>query len=514
MYKDNTTDMQKHSAAHVIAMAVSRVYKGTKIGIGPVTKEGFYYDVDVSQVIDSKAIIQIETEINNILQQNLQFQQLILPRDQAMNLLLQRGQIYKAELINSIPDPEISLYKTGDEFIDLCRGPHVASTNLIGIVKVIKVENSFWNEDVNRAKLQRVYGMVFDTLDNYNEYLQLQNDLKFKNYKATSIKKRLAIKAEENIHYTDRGTILFKRICEIITKQLFNDNFNLKQVELTTIFNNEVEADTVLNKMAQLKNASYRDLPLAYLSKYLTRSLSFISNGQEFTNLSFKYYFLESDAITHIVKQLENSIKVFKKLDIDFTSDINSDDFDHIYIQTISNILQKNLISHTKIITPPNDDVELIFKTKDRFGKEWSLGFIKLKKLETFNGKNIISISFNFIISELWKFIIEKYEGILPHQLAITQVLCLPVSKEFNDFSSKIADFLNNNNFSSRVDKSSKSLKFKIWRAEEENIPIQLILGEKESLNNTVSARQNHINLGLVSLDNLLENLKAYVSNL
>ena len=106
------------------------------MGIGPVTKDGFYYDFDVPQEIKEVDLPKIENEINAILQEDLTFQQLVVSREEAMNLLLQRGQIYKAELIRAIPDTEISFYRTGDEFTDLCRGPHVSSTNHIGIIKL------------------------------------------------------------------------------------------------------------------------------------------------------------------------------------------------------------------------------------------------------------------------------------------------------------------------------------------------------------------------------------------
>src|SRR5260221_5402666 len=159
---NNVSDQQKHSAAHVLALAVSRIYGNVKIGVGPVTKDGFYYDLDVSQDIKQIDLKKIEEEINNILQQNLKFQQIILPREEAINMLLQRGQIYKAELVKAIPDQEISFFKIGDEFIDLCRGPHVYSTNQIGLIILTGIENTHWNEDPTRPIMIRISGKVFN----------------------------------------------------------------------------------------------------------------------------------------------------------------------------------------------------------------------------------------------------------------------------------------------------------------------------------------------------------------
>src|SRR5690606_7126984 len=133
-----------------------------KVGIGPVTKDGFYYDFDLRKNITRENFKEIEEEMLKIREERIPFTQHVLTRDEAINLLLTRGQIYKVELINSIPDSEVSLYKTGEEFIDLCRGPHVDYTSEIGIPRIIKIEKVHWNNDPKRPKLLRIYGKVFN----------------------------------------------------------------------------------------------------------------------------------------------------------------------------------------------------------------------------------------------------------------------------------------------------------------------------------------------------------------
>ncbi len=511
MIQTTATDQQKHSAAHILAMAVGRLYKNLKIGIGPVTKEGFYYDLDVSQQIKEEDFEKIENEINKIIQEGIKFQQMVLPRDEAINMLLQRGQIYKAELIKAIPDQEISFFKTGEEFIDLCRGPHIANTNQVGIIKLTKVEQVHWNEDINRPKINRVHGKVFSNLEELNNYNKLVNDLRHKNYRALSKKYRLATIVNGDVPaLTERGTIIYNKISKILNSQF--DLKNYKELILNFEFTNEIEADKVFNNSAFSKNISYRDFPILYHSFINTKTLSFLKHGTHYNIEIFKNYVIASEAFSGLGSLIDNTIKAYKDLGIELSAEIISNNPDEAITVTTSNIFQRNMVSHNKIIAN-TDSVNVFFKSTDKFGKEWILGYIKFDPIERKDTSGILAIEFGFIMSELWKYLVEKNEGIFPTKLIPIDLICIPVNKKFYDYAFKICEVLKNNNYNCEVDNKSLSLKYKIKRAEKQHIPVQLIIGEKESLNNSVSVRENHIDAGLVKLDNLIEHLNKFFEN-
>lgn len=497
------SDSQKHSAAHVLAMAVCRLYKNVKIGIGPVTKDGFYYDFDLDEKLTTESLVKIEAEINKIIQSNLKFQQVFLQRDQAITLLLQRGQIYKAELIRGIPDQEVSFFKTGDEFVDLCRGPHVSSTNQIGVVTLSKIENSYWNDDQTRPQMTRIYGKVFKSLEDLIEYKKLQEDLKEKNYQNLSEKYHYAfIDKENDLIYTERGTTIHKKISEIFKVNFKSGDF--KEIVLTKSFSNELELDSAFNSMIKIQNSSYRDFPYKYIINYNLSSLSFSKALKRLQILSFRYLNRENDLNQSFNEQFENLIEAFKKFEIDFSADIFAPDFDDSFAQQISGFLQRKIISHNKIIKATKD-LYVFIKINDKYEKEWILADLKLHYIKE---KKVITTQFNIYLTELWKYLVESNEGILPSYLNPIDVMCIPINKNYYEYAAKVTSILNENGFSTMVNNRAKSLNRKIRDAELLKIPFQIIVGQKEEVNSSVSLREDGADSGLVSLDSLIIKIK------
>jgi len=492
------SDAQKHSAAHVLAMAVCRIYENVKIGVGPVTKDGFYYDFDLDENISLEDLPKIEGEMNKIIQTNLRFQQVFLQRDQAINLLLQRGQIYKAELIRGIPDQEISFFKTGDEFVDLCRGPHVASTNQIGVVSLTKIEKTHWNDDSTRPAMIRIHGKAFRTLDDLMEYKKLQEDLKEKNYLNLSQKYHYGIVDKENdIVLTERGTAIYKKIERILTGSFNGSSF--KEISLTKSYSNELELDSSFNSLVKFDNSSYRDFPYKYMLKAVVNSLSFAKNIKKLELLSFRYLNRTLDFTQGFGDQFENLIKAFKSLNIDFSADIYAPDFEDSYAKQISNFLQRKIISHNKVIKNTKDTYVFI-KVNDIYEKEWVLAHLKLHEVND----QIVSTSFNIYLTEAWKFLIEGNEGVMPDYLSPIDVVCIPISKEYYNYGNKVIEILNNEGFNANLNNRAKSMNKKIREAEALRIPFQVIVGQKEEASSSVSLRENGKDTGLISLDSLI----------
>lgn len=168
----------RHSASHVMAQAVKRLYPDCKLAIGPAIDNGFYYDFDSSVPFTSDDLAKIEAEMKKIVKENLKIRRFELPRDEAIALMEQRGEPYKVELIADIPDGEpISFYEQG-EYIDLCAGPHIAYTSGVKAYKLLSVTGAYWRGDEKNKMLQRIYGTAFATKDELNAYLEQMEEAK------------------------------------------------------------------------------------------------------------------------------------------------------------------------------------------------------------------------------------------------------------------------------------------------------------------------------------------------
>jgi len=150
----------RHSASHVMAEAVLKLFPGTKLAIGPAIEDGFYYDFDTPGAFTPDVLEEIEKLMAESIKANRRFERIEMDREEALKFFRQKDQIYKVELIESIPDEKILFYKHGD-FIDLCKGPHVVSTGEVKAFKLLKIAGAYWRGDEKNKMLQRIYGIAF-----------------------------------------------------------------------------------------------------------------------------------------------------------------------------------------------------------------------------------------------------------------------------------------------------------------------------------------------------------------
>ena len=186
MNKENVDKLEKmrHSASHVLAQAVLKLYPDAKLGIGPAIDNGFYYDFEFSEPLAEEDLPKIEKEMKNIVKQNLPIVQVFMKRKEAIDYLTKTGQNYKLELLESIPDEDLSFFITGDnDFADLCRGPHISSTKEIGSVKLLKTAGAYWRGDEKQKMLTRIYGTAFETKEELKAYLELQAEAEKRNHR-------------------------------------------------------------------------------------------------------------------------------------------------------------------------------------------------------------------------------------------------------------------------------------------------------------------------------------------
>ncbi|HEX6989655.1 MAG TPA: TGS domain-containing protein, partial [Bacillota bacterium] len=161
----------RHTAAHVLAQAVKRLYPEARLAIGPPIEDGFYYDIDLDRSLGPEDLAAVEAEMKRIVAEDQPLERFELPRDEALRLMEERGEPFKIELIHDLPGDEvISFYRQG-EFVDLCRGPHAPSTGRLKALKLLNVAGAYWRGDEKRPMLQRIYGAAFDSQQELEEFL-------------------------------------------------------------------------------------------------------------------------------------------------------------------------------------------------------------------------------------------------------------------------------------------------------------------------------------------------------
>ena len=180
---DMDLNVLRHTASHIMAQAIKRLFPNAKLAIGPFIENGFYYDIDVEPKIVEADLEKIEAEMKKIIKENLRVEAFTLPRQEAIKLMEERGEPYKVELINDLPeDEEISFFKQG-EFIDLCTGPHMLYTKAVKVFKLMNITGAYWKGDEKNKMLQRIYATAFDSKEGLEKYLEELEEAKQRDHR-------------------------------------------------------------------------------------------------------------------------------------------------------------------------------------------------------------------------------------------------------------------------------------------------------------------------------------------
>src|SRR3989344_4864778 len=569
-YHPTSTDIEsmRHSFAHILAQAVLTLYPGTKMGIGPATEHGFYYDLEISQKLSAENLPQIEAEMRRIINEELPFKQITIPRDQAFDTLLQLGQIYKSELLQQVPDEQISFYKTGEEFIDLCRGPHVQHTGQLKAFKLTGISGVYWLGDSSRPQMQRIEGVAFATKDELLEYLAKQEELKLRDHIKMAKELNLFVfnEAAGSLlpFWLPHGYILKQELQQhlksVLTKHDFQfvetpeiskvnfinfdkyRNYKARSYMTSFIIDEEeyiLRADSSDQHFAVFLNnkRSYRDLPLklaefAVTFQQDTANLSGLLSAHRFTRISSHIFCKQAD----IEAQLTNLISIISGLYQTLGLDKYKIHFclpnkqkSNLYIENqpkwklAINKIEKTLAKTNLPVKVVEGRAEfygpvLRFYIKDIFERDWELSSIKLDLIQsrTYGLRYINAegkekkpaiIHFDLIdsLERLIALIIENSGGDFPVWLAPVQVVIIPISEKYNEAAYKVQKTLAENKIRSFLDNRDESMQAKIREAQLNRTPYMLIIGEKELRTNSVSVRpRTGQDLGLLRLEEFL----------
>ncbi|MFH1837042.1 MAG: threonine--tRNA ligase [Candidatus Omnitrophota bacterium] len=238
---DETLQKIRHSASHVMADAVKRLYPGVKLGIGPAIENGFYYDFDFSQCeavgnneqggfLSPDSLGKIEEEMAKIIKEDLVFKRIVLKKDEILKKLEEEKETYKAELVEALQDEEISLYKHGT-FEDLCKGPHVERTGQIAAFKLLSLAGAYWHGNENNPMMQRIYGTAFNNKKELNDFLELQEEAKKRDHR--KLGKELDLFSFNDLMgaglvlYHPKGAMIRQIIVDYITKEHLKRDYQL-----------------------------------------------------------------------------------------------------------------------------------------------------------------------------------------------------------------------------------------------------------------------------------------------
>ncbi len=539
----------RHSAAHILAQAVKRLYPNVKLGIGPAIEDGFYYDFYLDRAFTLEDLKKIEKEMKKIIKQAYKFERIETTREQAEKILTEAGEDFKLELLKDIPEAEtISFYKDG-EFLDLCRGPHVEDTSQVKAVKLLSVAGAYWRGDENRPMMQRIYGTAFPTEQQLKDYLRLLEEAKRRDHRKLGKELELFDFYEEIgpglVVWHPKGALLRSILEDYLKKEHLRRGYQLVVIPhimkadiwkisghydyyRENMFMFEIEGKEYGIKpmncpghimVYKSKLRSYRELPIRLfeLGTVYRYERSGVLHGllrvrgftQDDAHIFCTQQQLE-DEIGGVIDFIKDVLSVFGFSEFELAISTRPDEFigSEENWQKATTALKSALESRNmKYKINPGEGAfygpKIDVKLKDALGRQWQCATIQcdfslperfdLEYIDK-NGtaKRPIMIH-RVVLGSIERFIgtlIEHYVGAFPFWLAPEQVRILPVSEKFLDYAKKLEDFLQVNGIRVKVDDSSDTLPKKIRIAEKQKIPYMLIVGEKELESKTVSLRQ------------------------
>ncbi len=555
-----------HSTSHIMAQAVKRLFPNVQLAIGPAISEGFYYDFFTKKTFTPEDLKNIETEMKKIIEENLPFERVEMSKDKANALFSNKKEKYKLELLDELTG-NVSVYKN-DEFIDLCRGPHVPSTGYIGVCKLLSVSGSYWRADEKRENLQRIYGISFETKEELEKHIQKLEEAKERDHR--KIGKELDLftineKAGSGlILWHPKGATL-RRIIEDFWKEehLKNDyelviTPHIAKAELWRtsghydyylknmyIFQKENE-EYVIKPMNcpghiliyKSKIHSYRELPIRYaeLGTVVRDELSGVLHGmlrtREFTIDDAHIFCTEKQIDDEILGVLRFARKItktfgFHKLGYELSvrepeckdkyagCDEDWEKAEHSLKKALeTENLEYKRMEGEAVFYGPKIDIQMY----DALGRKWQGPTIQFdfnlpgRFGVTYIGKdgnphNVIIIH-RTVFGSIERFIgalIEHYKGDFPVWLAPVQVRIMTITDKLIDYAERVNEILKFHTIRTEVDKRNEKIDFKVREAEKEKIPYMAIIGAREEKENTVSIRERHRkNRGPLSIDNLV----------
>jgi len=561
----------RHTTSHILAQAVKRLYPNAKLAIGPAIENGFYYDFDVEEPFTMDILEEIEEEMRKIVRENLRLERFVVSREEALKFMQERGEIYKIELINDLPeDEELVFFKQGD-FIELCAGPHVLSTSKVKAFKLLSVAGAYFRGSEKNKMLQRIYGTAFAKKSELTEYLNMLEEAKKRDHRKLGKELKLFSLMEEGPGFPlflPNGVVLKNKLIEywrelhnkygyveietpmILNKELWETSghwSHYKENMYTVNIDDEEFAIKPMNCPGGMlfyksETHSYRDLPLraGELGKVHRHELSGALHGlmrvRAFTQDDAHIFMLPQqikDEIKGVVKLID---EVYGKFGFKYRVELstrpeNSMGSDEEWQLAESSL--KGALEEMNMGFKINEGdgafygPKIDFHLKDSIGREWQCGTIQLdlQLPQRFNLQYIGSdgekhkpiVIHRVIFGSIERFIgilIEHFEGKFPTWLSPVQVKILPISELYNDYAKAVLNKLGENNIRVSLDGRAEKIGYKIRDARCERLPYIIVVGEKEQNSESISLRsRKNGDEGSVLIEDFISRITQEIDN-
>ena len=559
----------RHTASHILAQAVKRLWPEAKLAIGPAIDKGFYYDIDMEHTLTPEDLGKIEKEMSRIVKENLPITKSVMSRQEAIEFFKAKNEDYKVELIEDLPeDAVISCYSQGD-FIDLCAGPHVASTGKVKAFKLQSIAGAYWRGDEKNKMLQRIYGTAFEKKEDLDAYLHLLEEAAKRDHRKLGKELGLFVIKEEGPgfpFFLPKGMALRNELenfwrevhhdfeyDEIRTPIILNKHLwetsghwdHYRENMYTTIIDDEEYAIKPMNcpggiLVYQNEMHSYRDLPLRYAElglvhrHELSGALHGLFRVRAFTQDDAHVFMLPEQMQSELMKVIELFDRIYSQFGLKYhvelsTKPDNAMGDDAIWeaaTEALRNAIEAKGIDY---VINPGDGAfygpKLDYHIEDSLGRTWQCGTIQLDMNlpERFNveyigedgQKHRTIMIHRACFGSMERFIgilTEHYAGAFPTWMAPVQVKVLPISEKHVEYANQLAKQMRHDYVRVEVDDRNEKIGYKIRQAQMEKVPYMLVVGDKEMEDNSVNVRKHGGDeLGTVPFDEFFNSIKIEI---
>ena len=559
----------RHTASHVMAQAVKRLWPEAKLAIGPAIDKGFYYDIDMEHTLTPEDLGKIEKEMSRIVKENLPITKSVMSRQEAIEFFKSKNEDYKVELIEDLPeDAVISCYAQGD-FIDLCAGPHVAFTGKVKAFKLQSIAGAYWRGDEKNKMLQRIYGTAFEKKEELDAYLHLLEEAAKRDHRKLGKELGLFVIKEEGPgfpFFLPKGMALRNELENfwrevhhefdyeeirtpiILNKQLWETSghwFHYRENMYTTIIDDEEYAIKPMNcpggiLVYQNEMHSYRDFPLRYAElglvhrHELSGALHGLFRVRAFTQDDAHVFMLPDQMQSELMKVIELFDRIYSQFGLKYhvelsTKPDNAMGDDAIWeaaTEALRNAIEAKGIPY---VINPGDGAfygpKLDYHIEDSLGRTWQCGTIQLDMNlpERFqieyvgeDGQKHRPIMIHrACFGSMERFIgilTEHYAGAFPTWMAPVQVKILPISEKHVEYANELAKQMHRDYVRVEVDDRSEKIGYKIRQAQMAKVPYMLVVGDKEVEEGTVNVRKHGGDeLGSVPFEEFFNSIKIEI---
>lgn len=559
----------RHTASHILAQAVKRLWPEAKLAIGPAIDKGFYYDIDMDYVLTPEDLGKIEKEMSRIVKENLPITKTVMPRQEAIEFFKSKNEDYKVELIQDLPeDAVISCYSQGD-FIDLCAGPHVASTGKVKAFKLQSIAGAYWRGDEKNKMLQRIYGTAFEKKEELDAYLHMLEEAAKRDHRKLGKELGLFVIKEEGPgfpFFLPKGMALRNELEnfwrevhhdfdyeEIRTPIILNKHLwetsghwdHYRENMYTTIIDDEEYAIKPMNcpggiLVYQNEMHSYRDLPLRYAElglvhrHELSGALHGLFRVRAFTQDDAHVFMLPDQMQSELMKVIELFDRIYSQFGLKYhvelsTKPDNAMGDDAIWEQATDALRNAIEAKGIDYVINPGDGAfygpKLDYHIEDSLGRTWQCGTIQLdmnlperfqmEYIGEDGQKHQPIMIHRACFGSMERFIgilTEHYAGAFPTWMAPVQVKILPISEKHVEYAKQLAKQMHHDYVRVEVDDRSEKIGYKIRQAQMAKVPYMLVVGDKEVEEGTVNVRKHGGDeLGSVPFDEFFNAVKTEI---